>query len=121
MDTVTRDKWDRAARSLDLMSGFGPEKRWRPAKQKLFGRMRPEANILFLALGTGLDIEHFPAGCTITAIDISPRMLAKAAPRVASYAGNLTAEVMDVHAMTFAPCKRGARSTGAYFAVCFGC
>jgi ubiquinone/menaquinone biosynthesis C-methylase UbiE len=103
MDNVTREKWDRASRSLDLMAGYGPEWRWRPAKQQLFERMKPDAEILFLALGTGLDITCFPAGLTITAIDISPKMLQLAEKRVTAYPGNLTARVMDVHDMTFTP------------------
>ncbi|MBT8443504.1 MAG: class I SAM-dependent methyltransferase, partial [Gammaproteobacteria bacterium] len=78
MDSVTREKWDRAARSFDLMSGFGPEWRWRPAKEAVFGQMRTDGKILFLALGTGLDISSFPPGCDIAAIDISPKMVEKA-------------------------------------------
>jgi len=101
MDTVTRDKWDRASRSFDLMSAYGPEWRWKPAKQSVFQRMRPDAKILFLALGTGLDIGCFPPGCDITAIDISPKMVEKAQARVAAYPGTMTARVMDVHDMEF--------------------
>lgn len=102
MDLSTQKKWDRAARSFDLMSANGPEKRWRPAKLEVFSHMRPDARILFLALGTGLDIETFPKDCDITAIDISPKMVEKAQPRIAAYQGTLRAEVMDVHDMTFA-------------------
>jgi len=101
MDTITRDKWDRAAKTFDLMSGYGPEWRWKPAKLKVFGHMKPGAKILFLALGTGLDIKCFPAKCTITAIDISPKMVAAAEDRVAGYPGEMTARVMDVHNMGF--------------------
>jgi len=101
MDTATRKKWDRAARSFDLMSAYGPEWRWKPAKQRLFGNMRPDAAILFLALGTGLDIGCFPPGCDIEAIDISPKMVEKAKPRVAAYPGQITGRVMDVHEMDF--------------------
>jgi ubiquinone/menaquinone biosynthesis C-methylase UbiE len=102
VDTATRKKWDRAARSFDLMSGFGPEWRWKPAKEKLFARMRPDAKILFLALGTGLDIASFPPDREITAIDISPKMVEKARERVAGYPGKMSAQVMDVHALEFA-------------------
>lgn len=101
MDVDTQAKWDHAARSLDLMSGYGPEWRWKPAKVSLFSRMRPDAKILFLALGTGLDIKHFPPGCDITAIDISPKMIEKAQVRVAAYDGTIAVEVMDVHDMSF--------------------
>ena len=101
VDTVTQRKWDRLAPSLDLMSGQGVERRWKPAKEALFSRMNG-GNILFLALGTGLDIPSFPRGQTITAIDISPRMLELAEPRVAAYEGRLRAERMDVHELSFA-------------------
>ena len=95
MDTATQGKWDRTARIFDFMTGRGPERRWGPAKRRLFAHM--QGRILFLALGTGLDIESFPPGQAITAIDISPEMLAKAAPRVAAYDGDIEARVMDVH------------------------
>jgi len=99
MDTVTQEKWDRAAPSFDLMAGKGAEDRWRPFKEELFGHMN--GRILFLALGTGLDIEAFPVGKSITAIDISPKMLEVAQPRIAAYEGKIQAQVMDVHDMSF--------------------
>jgi ubiquinone/menaquinone biosynthesis C-methylase UbiE len=99
MDTSTQRKWDKAAPNFDLMAGKGAEKRWRPFKESLFSHM--EGRILFLALGTGLDIETFPPGKTITAIDISPKMLEVAAPRIAAYDGEINAQVMDVHELSF--------------------
>ena len=41
-------------------------------------------------------------GRDITGIDISPKMLEKAKPRVAAYDGQMTARLMDVHDMDFA-------------------
>jgi ubiquinone/menaquinone biosynthesis C-methylase UbiE len=102
MDAATRRKWDHAARTFDLMSGFGPERRWEPAKRKLFENMREDAEILFVALGTGLDIACFPPHRKITAIDISPRMLERARPRIESYDGRVEAIVEDVHELRFA-------------------
>lgn len=100
MDTHTQAKWDRAAPTFDIMAGGGAEDRWRPFKKALFEHM--DGEVLFLAMGTGLDIPAFPPGKRITAIDISPRMLEVAAPRIAAYEGEITAKVMDVHAMSFA-------------------
>ena len=100
MDTRTQAKWDKAAPSFDLMAGKGAETRWRPFKEQLFANM--QGRILFLALGTGLDIEAFPAGRDITAIDISPRMLEVARPRIEAYDGAIDARVMDVHELDFA-------------------
>lgn len=100
MDRDTQAKWDRFARSFDLMTGAGPDRRWAPHKRALFGAM--QGRILFLALGTGLDIAFFPPGQHITAIDISPKMLDYASPRIAAYPGHIAAEVMDVHDLRFA-------------------
>ena len=100
-DLVTRAKWDRLAPRFDTMASKGAEARWKPYKQALFSEMA--GKILFLALGTGLDIAAFPPGQDITAIDISPNMLQLAQPRIAAYPGSIRAEVMDVHDMPFAP------------------
>ena len=101
VDVATQKKWDKAAPTFDFMAGKGPEVRWKPFKQRLFSNM--DGKILFLALGTGLDIPTFPPGKDITAIDISPKMLEQARERIAGYDGTLHAEVMDVHEMPFAP------------------
>ncbi|NND66588.1 MAG: class I SAM-dependent methyltransferase, partial [Halioglobus sp.] len=100
MDTATQAKWDKAAPNFDVMAGKGAEDRWRPFKRELFGKM--QGNVLFLALGTGLDIPTFPPGLHITALDISPKMLEVAAPRIAAYDGEIEARVMDVHELDFA-------------------
>jgi ubiquinone/menaquinone biosynthesis C-methylase UbiE len=99
MENPSKKKWDRAAKSFDYMSGKGPDRRWGPEKRKLFGNM--QGKILFLALGTGLDIEFFPPERDITAIDISPKMLELAMPRVAAYRGKIEAMEMDVHKLEF--------------------
>jgi len=101
MDFHTQKKWDRAAGTFDIMAGKGPENRWRDAKRRFFSAMRPDSNILFLAMGTGLDITCFPTALTIQSIDISSGMLAKAQPRIAAYDGTIEAKVMDVHNMDF--------------------
>lgn len=99
MDQLTRRKWDRAAATFDLMSAGGPEKRWEKHKRKFFSAMR--GRILFLAVGTGLDIPLFPPGREIVGIDISPEMLARARSRAEAYGDSLELRVMDVHRMQF--------------------
>ncbi len=101
MDVVTRAKWDRAARSFDLMSSRGPEWRWAPFKRELFSAM--QGRILFLAVGTGLDLQFFPPGRKIVGIDISPKMLELARDRADAYAGEIELREMDVHDLDFAP------------------
>ncbi len=101
MDLLTRQKWDRAAANFDLMAGYGPEKRWAPYKREFFSRMGA-GKILFLAVGTGLDVPFFPEGRSIVGIDISERMLEKARARTDGYQGDLELLPMDVHEMPFA-------------------
>ena len=100
MDLVTKQKWDNAAAAFDLMSAYGPEKRWALRKRELFSRMH--GKVLFLAVGTGLDIQFFPSDQDITGIDISTKMLEKARLRSAQYQGKLELLEMDVHELTFA-------------------
>ncbi len=100
MDVATQKKWDRVAPNFDLMASYGPEKRWAPFKQALFGNMG-QGKILFLAVGTGLDVQFFPSGRSILGIDISQKMLDVAAERVGRYEGELTVQQMDVHDMPF--------------------
>ncbi len=100
MNIANQEKWDRAAVAYDFMSGIGPERRWAPEKLKLFSNM--DGKVLFLALGTGLDIEFFPPNREIAAIDISPKMLEGAQARIDAYSGTIEAQVMDVHDMSFA-------------------
>jgi ubiquinone/menaquinone biosynthesis C-methylase UbiE len=98
MREATKKKWDFSASFYDLLD-YGPERRWASAKKALFANM--QGRILFVAVGTGQDIRFFPPGRDIVAIDISPRMLAKARIRAAAYAGRLDLRLMDVHALEF--------------------
>ena len=100
MDLVTKAKWDKAAKNFDVMAGYGPEKRWAPVKTELFSKMGT-GRILFLVVGTGLDVRFFPPGRNIVGIDISDKMLEKARVRTDAYEGKIELQAMDVHAMTF--------------------
>ena len=99
MDEVTRNKWDKMAATFDVMNSQGPEWRWGPLKRDIFANMK--GRILFLAVGTGLDIAFFPKGQRITGIDISPKMIEIAKPRADAYEGEMEVHVMDVHEMPF--------------------
>ena len=90
--------WDLRARLYDVCEGS--DLRRGPAKAELFRHMR--GRVLFLAVGTGLDIKHFPPGLDIVGIDISESMLRRAGPRVQLYPGNLLLLQMDAMHLTFA-------------------
>lgn len=99
MDLETSRKWDKAARGYDLMNGFGPEWRWAPWKRRLFSEM--SGRVLFLAIGTGQDIQFFPPGREIVGLDISARMLAAATTRAHAYDGSLELRRLDVHDLDY--------------------
>jgi ubiquinone/menaquinone biosynthesis C-methylase UbiE len=52
-------------------------------------------DVIFVAVGTGIDIPQFPPGRRITAIDISESMLRRAEARGRWYRGSLTLARMD--------------------------
>jgi hypothetical protein len=76
MDTATQRKWDAASRNFDFVT-YGDDQRLGPHKRRLFTKMH--GAILMVAAGTGNDVRFFPPQRSITAIDISARMLEKAA------------------------------------------
>ena len=100
MSRRASEKWDGAARGYDFFSSRGPERRWGPFKRSFYAPMR--GDILFLAVGTGLDIQFFPEGQHITGIDFSPKMLATARPRAEAYSGRIELLEMDAQQLAFA-------------------
>ncbi len=69
------DKWDHAAKMYDWMNG-GIEARYGERKREGFSRST--GRTLLVAVGTGLDLQYFPAGLEVVGIDISEKMLEKA-------------------------------------------
>jgi ubiquinone/menaquinone biosynthesis C-methylase UbiE len=98
MESVCQAKWDRASRTYDWMT-WGDEHRFGAAKRRLFSKMA--GRCLMVAAGTGHDFQFFPPGLTITAIDISPKMVERARKRAATYAGSLEVRVMDVQELEY--------------------
>ncbi len=98
MKDPTRDKWDRASRTYDLIT-WADERRYGAAKARLFSRMR--GRCLMLATGTGNDFCNFPPGLVVSSIDVSRGMLECAKPRAREYPGVLSLLQMDAHRMAF--------------------
>ena len=93
-------KWDTASKGYDFINSRGPHKRWAGYKRAFYGPMR--GRVLFLAVGTGLDLEFFPPGQDVTGLDISPGMLEKARPRAGEYDGKVELLEMDAQEMALA-------------------
>ena len=89
--------WDKRARLYDLFEGS--QLRRAPARAKLFHEMVGRA--LLVAIGTGIDIRHFPAEHQIAAIDISEGMLRRAEARRKSYRGWLHLVQADAGSLCF--------------------
>lgn len=99
MSLPDRQKWNRFAPSYESFAARAAEKRWAGFKRELFSSM--EGRVLFLAAGTGLDFQFFPQGRRIVAIDVSERMLARAAVRAQQYEGSIALQQMDVRRLGF--------------------
>lgn len=75
--------------------------RWARRVQMLTGHIHPDQQILELGCGTGyFTRELCKTGARITAIDISPELLAEA--RAECLADNIQFEIQNAYAMTFA-------------------
>lgn len=89
--------WDLRASLYDVCEAS--DYRRGPQKSALFREMR--GRVLFVGVGTGIDIKHFPPGHSIAAIDISEKMLAKAEKRARQYPGNLALCRADAQNLKF--------------------
>lgn len=99
MDEETQHKWDAASRTFDLFT-FADDRRLGPHKRRLFTKVHGAT--LMVAAGTGNDFKFFPPGQQIIAIDISPKMLGRAARKAAAYPGTIELRQMDVCELEFA-------------------
>ncbi len=99
MNIEAQRKWDAASRTLDFFS-FAEDHRIGPHKRRLFTKMRGAT--LMVAAGTGNDFKFFPPNMHVVAIDISPKMLERAARKAPAYPGSIELRQMDVCALDFA-------------------
>jgi ubiquinone/menaquinone biosynthesis C-methylase UbiE len=95
--------WDRKSRTYDKeMSAWD---------RRLFGDSRQWAcgqatgDVLEVAVGTGLNLPHYPADITLTGVDLSDRMLELARERTREHGGErgqTTLRQADAHELPFA-------------------
>lgn len=98
MASTAQTKWDKASGGYDLLSR-GAERRWEDVKREYLSKIR--GRVLFLAVGTGLEVRFFPSGADVTGIDISSGMLRQAAPRAAEHDGSFQLSQADVENLAF--------------------
>ncbi|SDP76194.1 Ubiquinone/menaquinone biosynthesis C-methylase UbiE [Actinopolyspora xinjiangensis] len=95
----SRRHWDRHARSYDRQMGrierrfFGDTRRWlcRCA----------EGDVLEVAIGTGLNLDHYPAGIRLTGVDLSRGMLDQARRRADDSGRAVDLSVGDAQRLAF--------------------
>lgn len=112
MDRETQRKWDKASRTLDLFA-FADDRRLGPHKRRLFSKMCGAT--LMVGAGTGNDFKFFPPNMDVIAIDISPKMLERAAPKAEAYRGSIELREMDVCALNFAEATLDTVATACTF------
>jgi ubiquinone/menaquinone biosynthesis C-methylase UbiE len=102
-ETVTaqqRRVWDKNAGSYDRQVAFF-EKVWFGGGREWLGR-RAHGRILEVAIGTGLNLPHYPADATITGIELSAEMLAIARRRAADLRRDVRLQQADAERLPFA-------------------
>lgn len=70
----------------------------------------PNDRVLLLGCGPGMDLEYFPAGTTVTAVDLLPSMVRRAAARGPTVDPDVEVGLADAHRLPF--------EDGAFDAVC---
>lgn len=77
-----RRVWDQQAPRYDRQIAFW-ERVWFPGGREWIGA-RAHGRVLEVAIGTGLNLDHYSPGVTVTGVELSPEMLARARERAGS-------------------------------------
>lgn len=92
--------WDRSAAGYDGSMRFLDRTLFRDTRAWVCARARGE--VLEVAVGTGLNLAHYPPDARLTGIDISPAMLALARDRSVALGREIALGVGDAEALDFA-------------------
>jgi ubiquinone/menaquinone biosynthesis C-methylase UbiE len=92
--------WDKSAPSYDKQISYF-EKIWFTGGREWLGE-RAQGQVLEVAIGTGRNLPHYPADVTITAIELSPAMLAIARQRALDLGREVDLGEGDAEHLTFA-------------------
>ncbi|MGH3680247.1 MAG: class I SAM-dependent methyltransferase [Natronosporangium sp.] len=94
-----RRYWDKHSRSYDSQMRFFERRLFGDTRQWTCRRAR--GKVLEVAIGTGLNLHHYPADITLTGIDFSPAMLAHARRRAGQLARPVDLREGDAHQLEF--------------------
>lgn len=96
---TTRRRYNRHARFYDIEQG--PMNRFTGRLRRALWRRVPDGPVLEVGVGTGLNIQYYPSGSTVTAIDISEKMLERARQRAAQLNAPVNLVQMDAQQLDF--------------------
>lgn len=99
-DNDKGEVYRRIAPWYDALDWLSEVSRYRPIRPGLFADL--EGRVLDAGVGTGRNIDYYPAGADVTGIDQSPEMLQRAAKRKAAAGSNAALLHMDATATSFA-------------------
>ncbi len=91
--------WDKAAPSYDRQIAFFEKIQFAGGREWLAERAR--GRVLEVAIGTGLNLPHYPADATITGVELSPAMLAIARQRAMSLGRDVNLREGDAERLPF--------------------
>jgi ubiquinone/menaquinone biosynthesis C-methylase UbiE len=91
--------WEKSAPGYDKQIAF-LEKIWFGGGREWLGT-RARGRVLEVAIGTGLNLPHYPADATVTGIELSPAMLAIAKQRAADLGRDVDLRIGDAEALPF--------------------
>lgn len=91
--------WNRQARSYDRQIAFFERIQFAGGREWLGARAR--GRVLEVAIGTGLNLPHYPADATVTGIELSPAMLAIAQRRAGDLGRDADLRGGDAEALPF--------------------
>src|SRR6266545_3119586 len=94
-----RRVWDKGAPSYDRQIAFF-EKIWFGGGREWLGE-RAHGRVLEVAIGTGLNLPHYPADATVTGVELSPAMLAIARQRAANLGRDVDLREGDAEHLPF--------------------
>jgi ubiquinone/menaquinone biosynthesis C-methylase UbiE len=91
--------WEKSAPGYDKQIAFF-ERIWFGGGREWLGA-RAQGRVLEIAIGTGLNLPHYPAEATITGIELSPAMLAIARKRAADLGRDVDLHTGDAQVLPF--------------------
>lgn len=97
---IVRKRYDRVAPFYDLMESLIERYGYSNWRQLLWSKV--EGNrILEIGVGTGKNFSYYPEAATVTAIDLSGKMISRARDRAKKYKIKVSLHKMDVQRLEF--------------------